>query len=411
MDRSAIRSSSGQMLSEMRNSSTEDYTGLKAKVSHGLGFVFQNTERYNREVTLLAAYQLAKDTGMGHDAAVNEAIRVINEAHGTALPETGPRFFQKGLGKVAFTFKRFAQAQIYLLQKLFRTSFSNEDELTRDMARQQLLGIYAMSYMFSGMQGMPLFGAAEMLANMLFGDEDEPYDLNEKVRGAVGDLGYKGPINKLFNIDIAARTGFNGMVWRDDSKRAAEIGATLYAAEHVFGPAYGIARGFEQGAKQINQGDWYRGLESMTPSVIRNGLKGMRYAVDGATNKDGVKIVEDVNAYNAFMQIAGFTPADLAAARERAGVMKEAERKITQRRSSLLDRLDGALQNGDYSGALDIREEIDEFNSKHPQKGVKITKDTIKASRKGKREKENNAVDGVYLPDAMREELVESYGD
>jgi hypothetical protein len=312
---------------------------------------------------------------------------------------------------VAFTFKRFAQAQIYLLQKLFRAAFSNSDDVTRDMARRQLLGIYGMSYLFAGMQGMPLFGAAEVLANMLFSDEDEPFDLNEKVREAVGDLGYKGPINKLFNIDIAARTGFNGMVWRDDSKRAAEIGMTLYVAEHVFGPAYGIVRGVEQGAKQINQGDWYRGLESMTPSVIRNGMKGMRYAVDGATNKDGVPIVDDVNGYNAFMQIAGFTPADLSAARERAGVMKEAERKITQRRSSLLDRLDGALQNGDYSEAQDIRAEINEFNKAHPQKGVKITSDTIKDSRKGKRDKENNAVDGVYLPDAMREELVEDYGN
>ena len=40
--------------------------------------------------------------------AINEAMKLTNDAHGVALTETGPRLFQQGFGKVMFTFKRFA---------------------------------------------------------------------------------------------------------------------------------------------------------------------------------------------------------------------------------------------------------------------------------------------------------------
>ena len=35
----------------MRKKDSQDFTGVKAKVDSVLGWVFQNTERFNREVT------------------------------------------------------------------------------------------------------------------------------------------------------------------------------------------------------------------------------------------------------------------------------------------------------------------------------------------------------------------------
>ena len=415
VSRSAIRRPTGYEVNEARNTRVEDYTGMNAKVKQGLGFMFQNTERFNREVTLLAAYDLAKsEPGITAAQAREKALEFINYAHGTALAETGPRFFQTGLGKIAFTFKRFAQSQIYMLAKMFHAAFKGESPEVRRIARKQMLGIYGAAYAFAGVQGMPLYGAGTLLAKLvyaMFGDDDEPLDLDENVRSAIGDLGYKGPVNQLLNLDIASRTGFNGLIWRDDPRRMAEVGVALYMAESALGPAYGATRSILEGAKKIGEGDYERGLESMTPSFIRNGLKGMRYQMEGATNKDGVPIVEDVNEWNSFMQIMGFTPADLSEARARAGSMKAAEKKIMERRTALLDRAYAANVEGDIEGYTEAIDAVYKFSMKHPERGVRMDSGTLLRSFKAKRQKEMGAVDGVYLNKNLAPYLDEEYGD
>jgi hypothetical protein len=404
----AIRRSTGYELTEARKSKVEDFTGRRAKIEHGLGWIFQNSERANREITLIAAFDLARKAGKSVDVAIDEAISLVNDAHGASLSETGPRFFQQGIGKVAFTFKRFAQAQIYLLGRLFHQAFKGYDKKTRDIARNQLLGIAGMSYIFAGIQGMPMYGAVSLLANMLMDDDDEPFDLDATIRKSMGDIGYKGPINQLLGVDIASRTGFNGLLWRDDPKRLAEIGPSLYMIEQAAGPAYGAFRNAERGLKLINEGEIERGMEALMPSFIRNGLKAFRLGTEGALTKDGIKITDDINAYNVFMQIFGFNPAALAEAQADAGAMKRAEQGIRDRRSALLDKLDGARVNGDSDGVAETMKAIQRFNNKNPE--IPIEAKTMASSFQSRRRREAESVNGVFLDRKLRMRLMEEYG-
>lgn len=413
VDRSAIRRGVGYDLTEMRKVHAEDYTGTKAKVEHVLGYLFQNSERFNREVTLIAAYDLARKSGMAKQAAIEEALRVNTAAHSHALADAGPRYFQNNIGKVMFTFKRFAQAQIALLSMLARQALYGESDKVKAVARKQLTGIFGAAYIFSGVQGMPLYGAAEVLASALnaaLGDDDEPFDPAESVREAIGDLGYKGPINQLFNVDIASRTGFNGMVWRDDPRRLAEVGPVVYTIEHLMGPAYSAFMNAGRAVDQFKKGQTERAVESIMPSFVKNGMKGLRYASEGALNSKGVPIVDDVNSYNALMQIFGFTPADLSEAYARAGSMKEAEQAITGRRSALLDALYLAKTNGDFEGVIDINQKIMEFNMKHPEPGIRIDESTKTRSEKARNNALKDSVDGVHLNPKMKQYLTTEYG-
>ena len=405
----AIRRSTGYEITEARNTSVEDYTGRRAQIEHGLGWVFQNSERANREVTLIAAFDLARQNGKDVNEAINEALKVVNDAHGASLAEIGPRFFQQGIGKVAFTFKRFAQSQIYLLGRLFNEAFRGVDPETKRIARRQLLGISGMAYAFAGIQGMPMYGAISLLAEMLMGDDDEPFDMDAEIRAAFGDLGYKGPINQLLSVDIASRTGFNGLLWREDPKRLAEIGPTLYALEQAAGPAYGAFRSAERGLKLINEGQIERGMEALVPSFVRNGLKAFRLGTEGALTKDGTPITEDIGAYNALMQVFGFNPASLAEAQARAGAMKTAEKAMFARRDALLDKLDAARQSGDFDGVQDVQESINRFNDKVPVK-VRITPETTSRSYATRRRNERESVDGITLDRRARMEIMEEYG-
>ena len=405
-----IRRSTAHELVDLRKHTAGDYTGMGAKVRTVLGWMFQNSERANREITLLAAYDLARKKGASPEAARQEAMNLVTEAHGGALSSTGPRYFQGNIGRVVFTFKRFATSQLYLMGKLFNQAFRDADPEIRKVARRQLLGIYTMAFTFAGAQGMPLYGALSLLAGMMMGDDDEPVDTDAIITEAIGDMAYKGPINQLLNIDIASRTGFNGMFWRDNPKRRAEVGTATYLLEQAFGPSFSAVVNAQKAFGMISDGYVYRGFESMSPVVVKNAMKGLRYIADGATNKDGVPIVQDVSLYNAFMQLGGFAPADLSEAYARAGAKKTTEKAIMARRSALLDAYYLATQNGDTEGMNELRDAMNEFSRKNPEPGVRIESSTISRSYRSHKQREREMVDGITINKNLRRRLDDLYG-
>lgn len=411
VSRSVIRRSTGYEITEAQKSGVKDFVGTRARVEHGLGWIFQNSERFNREVTLLAAFDLAYEETGDVNKAIEEAIKVVKAAHGSALAETGPRLFQQGFGKVMFTFKRFAQAQIYLLGKLFKQSFGDADPQTREIARSQLIGIFGSSFLIAGIQGMPLFGAVEALANALLGDDDEPFDFEAYVNSKFGETGRKGLLNEIIGVDVASRTGFNGLIWKDDPQRMSEVGVFLYTLEQAMGPSYGAFLSAQRGVELFKEGEYQRSIEAITPSFIRNGFKTLRMAEEGVRNKDGTPVVEDVSAYNLMMQLVGFNPAEVAEARERAGVARKFHDTLIKRRNKLINEFNAAWREGDQKQVDEVWNKIQDYNAKNPQKTYFIKNSTLRRSIKERSERQLQSVDGMYLPLPARVRVNELSGD
>ena len=463
LERSVFRRGLGYELTEMRKKDSQDFTGVKAKVDSTLGWIFQNTERFNREVTYLAGYIADRDISLDKegnfnvgdkaksvDKATEYARDFTRESHGTALPELGPRHFQDGWGKTIFTFKRYAHAMMAVLIKLFYNSMKGgdirRDELARAIAevrateqfspeanakvaemeneiaalklvkrtaRVQLAGIYGMSFTVAGVQGMPLYGLAETFSETMyamFGDEDEPYDFDESVKDLFGEFGYKGPLNKLLDTDIAARTGFSNLIWRDDARRVQEIGVPGYVLETLLGPSYSYARNIGRGIEDISEGNVYRGVEQMLPAFARNGMKSIRYSIEGARTRGGAKLVDDLNAYNNFMQVFGFTNEDLSNAYERNNAMKQGERRILRRRSGLLTAAFVARDSGDRELLRDVQEEIKKYNRTEVGRLNRITSNTLNSSYKAKSRAIANSVNGITLSEKYKKYLRENLG-
>ena len=244
-----------------------------------------------------------------------------------------------------------------------------------------------------------------MLASLLADDEEDPFLLDDWVKQSVGQVGYKGPLSAAFNVDIASRTGFRGLMWRADRRRREEVGEAVYIAEHFLGPSWSILTGIDRGARDINDGNTMRGLEQMTPTWIRNQIKTFRFATEGATTRKGLKIVDDPNAYNLFMQILGFSDSDLSAAYERVSIMKFKEQKIEGWRTKLLLNYYLATKAGDNNGMNRIQKKIDKFNKKNPE--IAITGQTLNNSRKTFDRKALEAVHGVTLNPRLRDRLIE----
>jgi hypothetical protein len=108
------------------------------------------------------------------------------------------------------------------------------------------------------------------------------------------------------------------------------------------------------------------------------------------------------------MQIGGFQPQDLAEAKAKAGVMKQAEKAVTNRRTALLDQIYAAQTNGNPDGVSDVMDSIASFNEKNPE--VAITNSTIQSTFRNRQKKSQLAVDGVYLNPKLRARFMEKYG-
>ena len=398
-------------LMEGRRVSTEDYVGLKSKILDGLSIPFSATEKYNRAVTAIAAYDLAKANGFSEEKALRLAADTVKDVHTSGMAETAPKWMQNPIGRVFFTFKSFAWNSAFLMARAFQQAFKGESKEIRDAARRQLLGTMFMTSTFAGVKGLPFMGLAQVMGQMLhalFGDDDEPYDFHEDLRAFFGELIYKGPVNYITNLEISNRVGVaQDLIWRDDPR--ASDGLVLGAMQKAFGPAGSYLVNVENAAKMFNEGHTERAIEAVMPSFIRNGLKGTRYMVEGARTLKGDPVEEDINAYNAMMQVIGFSPASLSSKYEITSAAKGYEKKVADKRQRLLNMYDMARTGSDYDLMAEAREDINDFNAAHP--GNRITGTTLQKSQSARKAAERNMINGVTFNKKLLPEIKDKFFD
>ena len=438
----AIKHSVGYDIMEARDrgATLSDYSGMLNYTKQFLGWTFQNTERFNREVALIAAFRLEMEkkraqglTGRAVEKeAINKAIRLAEEANGETLTELGPRIFQTGVIKVALTFKRFARAMYALQVRLLRDALEGSktdttgmspqekaeaeavDREFRKVAIKQWVGTVGGAFTFAGIQGLPFYGLATGVSAMasavsaaMFGEaDDEITDPEEDLKQDVGLGAFRGPVNQIFGIDMAARTGFNGMFWRDDPRRIDEIGLELYAIEQFLGPAWASIRSRTEAVKEWYQ-DGYtdRVLEKLLPIAARNFAKAWRYYSDGVLTRDGKQITEDLDAYEIFMQAFGFTPTQVSEASARAGARKEIVDKVIERRQALFKDAYSAWSQGDQEGYREALQDISKWNKTKTASEFNATIDwkELEQSFRQRSKTAEEAVDGISIPKRYRE--------
>lgn len=413
MDHAQFEHTMAREVLEARRMTTGDYLGLKAKILDTLSIPFSATERYNRGVTAVAAFDLARAQGMSEADAIKYAVTTVKDINTSGMAVTAPKYMQSPVGRVFFTFKSFVWNSAFIVARSFHQAFKGESPEIRRIAQRQLLGIYGMAGAFAGVKGLPFFGFAETVAQMinaLFGDDDEPFNFDEEMRDFFGELLYKGPTNFLTNLEIANRTGVaQDLIFRDDPRGIAEHGYVLSAMKNAFGPAGSYLIGAERGIKAMNEGQVERGIESLVPSWLRNGMKGMRYMSEGALTLKGDPVEEDISAYNGLMQIIGFSPASLSSTYEKTSAAKGYDREVAQRKQRLLNKYDMARTAGDSDLMAETREEIEAFNSRRTNPKDRITGDTLSRSQKARQAAEKNMINGVTFSRNRKAEIEEKF--
>jgi hypothetical protein len=380
---------------------------------------FQLVERMTREASLVATYRLelsklANDTSMTTQqkqaAAAKEAMDVVMKTSGGSIRAMSPKYFRKHIGRIAGMFKTYGMTQAYLQFSLLRDVLVKSDLSPRDrkLAAKRFAAVHLSSLFLAGVAGTPFFGAAAMMWDAFFTDDDED-DAETITRKYLGELAYKGFPTEFMGVDISARIGLN---LKDLLFQLGRYNVDMSDEEIMVqvlgGPAWGTFKNIKRGMTEMADpaGDPQRAIEAMVPASIRNALKAYRYGTEGAKTRRGDPVVDDITGGMLLGQAMGFAPTEYTFAQEKAAHVKGMDDAIRTKRSKLMKRYWIAYRQGDFETVGEIQQEIDEFNARHAGRPkVWIEPRDIQASAKANERTNARAYNGVILSAATADDM------
>lgn len=394
----------------------EEHGGKLQDFAKWAGWGFHFGERANREITLMAAYRLARSTGATHDEAIAAARQLNNTAHGDYSSENAARIFRGWPAQIALQYKKYVQMQLYLwgstAMNAIRLINDRSSKEGREAART-LGGLFVMQSAFAGMMGLPLMGMASAIINAIggiFDDEDEPFNVEEEIRVWLAqNFGetwatavMKGGLNALTPVNIGDRLSLRDVVFRDPMVELEGRDAATNMLASLFGPTGGTIQRLYESGKLLNDGEVLRAAENATPKFISDVFKAGRYFSEDARSLNHQMLKEMTTMENLF-QLAGFSSSALEVKYAERGMTKKREANIGEYRKKLINDAVRAEEEGEYFDWS----VIEDFNEKYPTKA--IVPDSIRKSEERRAEYEERSEDRGYAIDPKLEFLYEEY--
>lgn len=382
-----------------------------------VSWTFHLPEVFNRQVSGLAAYRLARSAGKSHEAAVELAGQTLRRTHFDYSASNRARWMQGNVARVVTMFKQYSQNMTYALWRNAYLALKSETPEVRREARRMLLGVGAMHFAAAGSLGLPLgvFGISPLLGLLALGmgDDDTPWDWEVEYRNwladtfgkAGGEAIAKGPARLLVDVDIASRVGL-GELWVRPPQGEHE-GRDLVEAWMVTlaGPVAGYVGNLGTAAQAFNEGKFSRGVEALVPKFIRDPLKALRYEREGVTSWKGDDLGVNLDGGDLFAQAIGFQPAALAEMFEGRAAVKGREARLQNRASELRRMWVEASLAGDQGMRAEVLDQVKSFNAKNP--AMRITGQSLRQAVATKRRNAQQIEDGVFLT-KKRESLREA---
>jgi hypothetical protein len=394
----------------------EEHGGKLQDFSKWAGWIFHAGERANREITLMAGYRLARESGMGHEESIAEARRMNNLAHGDYSAENAARIFRGWPSQIALQYKKYTQMQLYL----WGSTALNAIRLIKDRNSQEgreaartLGGLFVMQSAFAGAMGLPLMGATTAIINAiggLFDDEDEPFDVEDEIRVWIAqNFGekaatavMKGALNALTPANIGDRLSLRNIMFTEPMvELEGRDAATNYMAS-MFGPTGGTVKKLFEAGSLLSDGELLRGAEMATPKFLADLIKSWRYFDQDAQTLNHQKL-KDMTAMENMFQLAGFSSSRLEELYAERSMVKQREASIREYRQKLLN---DAVRAEEEGKEVDI-DAIQAFNEKYPMKA--IVPQSIARSEKTRNKYREASEDRGYAIDPKLEFLYEEY--
>lgn len=390
-----------------------EYSGRRERVMRFFSYLFHKAEVFNREVTFLASYRLARAKGLQHARAIDRSGSVTWKTHFDYQGSSRARIMQGDWPRVLLIFRQHTVNVLYRLFRDTHEAFEGKTEADRREAKAQLVGITLSMMAHAGITGTWGYGLITMLMSMFFEGDDD--DMDEWLHDAllmegespgvvawnyVAGMALKGIPGQITGVDLTQRIGMPNLWFRDPFYDLEPRDYGTYLLEEIAGPIAGIGMSLSRGMQYLSEGDWWRGAESMVPKMANDLSQAVRYSTQGVLDKNGDPILENVSPYQALVQAMGFTPAQLSERYEDSSRMKDMEREIEQERRSLQREAGDALMNGEGLSDKTLKK-IRAFNKAHPL--FPITGETVVRSARSRQRWSEGKIDGVNINPKLRQ--------
>lgn len=263
-------------------SAVQEGRGAVGKTIAGLDRIFRQVpqvmEVINRSVTGIAAYKLARESGMDQKKATQYALDLVRETQGDYSASNAPRFFNNPVLRPAMQFRKYAQMMTYLMVDLTRqTMDKNLSVEERKIAAKQLASFMAVQIAVAGalsLPGLEIIKAGFLVASLLGlgGGWDEQ---EEKLRKLADDTFGKGLGQMItsgvltraggYGIDVSQRMSLSDMWLFGEPRKSDRESTEAYAFRLLVGaPGTFITQAMD-GVRDLGKGEFESGLGKLLP--------------------------------------------------------------------------------------------------------------------------------------------------
>jgi hypothetical protein len=388
-------------------------------------------EAFNRLTTGIAAYKLERTKLMAegkltsdeiHNQAVDYAHGVIRDTHGSYDGFNAPMWMRGPTGSLLTQFRKFQLMQATLLAKmahgslksLRREDFASDKEFEQAKDERYAMRRAAMftvmhAGVMGGMAGLPAMGTLSWVMNNLFSTADEPFDVDERIRRAIGDdsqanlLLHGIPTLGKHGLDISERVGmgnaFSLFPFVKDEPGSSERKSYESLLAAAAGPALGSI-GFQMAdaLDLFHKWEYQKGLEKLMPKGFSNIAKAYREQTQGVSNSKGDTLMssEDVSFAQSLVTALGLKTSDVSERQEKSGYENEKSNFYKDRTARIVLEFTNARKAGDTAGMQDARERFMALQAAKWKEGLpRSPMSTLVSAAQNQRLRERSTVEGV----------------
>jgi len=428
------------LLSQRGRTPLNAYTGIPKKAlritSNIMSGLFSGAERLSREQASMMTFELAYDKTKDFNKAIDAAVSMVQDNMGRYDAMERPELFK--YLPVVSQFKMYAMtmSSFFIRHGYNMVAKAISDPKEAAQCAAILSGTLMMGAMFHGIKGMPLYSVVGAIVEALDnpeGDDEEKRKrraknplvyanadlrfrqfLNDnfgeiKIPGAGGmhrlsDVIYGGPISELTDMNVGSRTSFDNLWFRSPTPSKTDQGWFQNFLLSNLGPGISTIAGQVGALDDFEAGHIERGLEKLLPAFFKNPLVATRLGTEGAKTKEGSMIIDpkDITTANVIAQSTGLAPTKLARLQEAGFELKGEYVKAEQDRSKILQRLDDAVLNKDFTGKQKdlqpIINQVRQFNTKYPMDKVMIDTDALQNALDAALTRRAMTYKGVQIP-------------
>ncbi len=403
-----------------------------AKLHDLMTYLFTASENVSKQAAYLMAFELHHDKLMSSekptteearkdifDRSVTEALTSVSETIGDYSSIERPSVMKGDIGRAVFLFKAFSMAQTKWFIGSARQALGGGDFTTeeRNIARKDILGVTMMSFMFSGLAGLPLYSLGAMvlkgIADMFDDDEEKRehrlrspytadnydlwfrYEVLPSIFGEATFLGRplsaimaNGPVSELTGVNVASRTSMDlKQMWlRDSPSGDTPLGtAGNFVLSNIAG--FGMAQNFSKAYEAFQDGDIQRGIELLLPAAFRGPLTATRLGGEGLLTKNDKVIMspEEFTEANLIMQMLGFQPMKASSLQQMRVAIESFDASVRDERSDLMDTYADAVRAGAPADEIEAAmQDIIEYNDRRPDPQMAISLQDLEKSIKAR---------------------------